>query len=258
MDNKNDEFGYATTGESQPIAYTSGQIGNALSITTDSITSMIYLGNNIADKDDTYKDVLYNDTTINVWINIRSLNSHTDAIMSIISGVPAAQLSEGGCPDGINQWMLMVDRVPGCAFGGPCPSGGEKITFMVSSHFANGVHDPSSAVRLEALEGNLSTDVWYMVTITHNSALNNWKLYINGNLEVERTMPSGIGAGALTRSCPYAIGNRPLGYNWGYPFSGKIDELGFWNRTLSGNEVSLLYNSGEGLSFQDITQGGSN
>jgi hypothetical protein len=32
-------------------------------------------------------------------------------------------------------------------------------------------------------------------------------------------------------------------------FKGKIDELGLWDRLLTSNEISTIYNNGNGLSY---------
>lgn len=37
---------------------------------------------------------------------------------------------------------------------------------------------------------------------------------------------------------------------------GEIDEVGIWDRVLTGAEITELYNSGSGLSYADITAGG--
>jgi hypothetical protein len=45
-----------------------------------------------------------------------------------------------------------------------------------------------------------------------------------------------------------------IGTPWAtqYIWTGKIDEMGIWNRTLTQTEVTQLYNSGNGLSYTDI------
>ncbi len=49
----------------------------------------------------------------------------------------------------------------------------------------------------------------------------------------------------------FAIGYSPVrsGANWG--FNGRMDEVGLWNRTLSAQEVSDLFNGGVGITFTD-------
>ena len=259
MEDKIDTLNFAVTGESQPISYVAGLKGNALRIETDSNSSMLYLGNSISDQDNTYRDVMYDDATVNAWFNIRSFDSHTNGEMVIISGAPHVQEAEGGCPNGIVHWRLTVTNVPGCSFDACPPNGSdsEALLLAVNSYATDGSHDPATSILITSAEGSLDQDVWHMATFTHDSASNTWRLYLDGTLAADSLpMPEGIGPGALTRACPYAIGNRPLGYNWGMPFSGSIDEIGFWNRVLSDEEISLLFNEGGGLSFEELSTAG--
>jgi hypothetical protein len=122
----------------------------------------------------------------------------------------------------------------------------------VGSYDENGVHEPSNSIYLDVFEGLLSTDSWYMVTVKHDAKAHTWQLYVNGDLENSVTMPQGIGPGALTRACPYAIGDRPMDNIWGYPFSGQIDELAVWNRTLTAEEIQVLYNNGQGVDLLSL------
>lgn len=253
MDDKNDAFGFATTGESGSISYPSGFIDNALRVATDAQNSMIYFGNSIGDRETFYRDVIYNDATVNAWVNISSFDSLTDGYMSIIDGSPSEHPNFGGCSGDINQWRLSVIDVPGCTYG-QCPgtSGTERFRLAVPSYSATGAYETENRVFLESTAGNLSPNRWYMVTATHDSTTHTWKLYVNGALENSVTKTAGIGPGALTEACPYAIGDRPLSSPYGYPFSGMIDEVGFWDRTLSESEVLALYNDGAGLSLEEL------
>jgi hypothetical protein len=77
---------------------------------------------------------------------------------------------------------------------------------------------------------------WYHVIAYRQG--NTIGLVVNGKGSATATMPSG----------PY-VGNSPLlvGRNSaGYPWQGMIDEIGIWNRTLSGSEIAYLYNGGTG------------
>ena len=244
LSDKNDHFGYATTGEALNVGYATGLISNALSITADETNGMIFFGESLGDHDNTYKDVLYNDTTINAWINVESFDALTDGVMNIISGSPHVT---NGCDGSINHWSLQIANVPGCP-NCAVSSGSEKIVFDAFSFDENGSYEALNTVKLEASEGQLSTNTWYMISVTHDQATNTWKIFVNGSLVDSVTKTNGIGLGAQTRACPYAIGDRPYG-DYGYPFSGEIDELGFWNRVLSDSEITQLYNDGQGLSL---------
>jgi hypothetical protein len=40
-----------------------------------------------------------------------------------------------------------------------------------------------------------------------------------------------------------------------FPFKGKIDEVGIWNRALSASEVATLYHGGSGNPFGNTSCG---
>ena len=73
----------------------------------------------------------------------------------------------------------------------------------------------------------------------------NYKFYVNGSLFET--------SGSFTQSMnqptnvPTDIGTAVHGAY--YQFKGSMDEVGLWNRALSGTEVSQLYNSSNGLQY---------
>ncbi len=78
-------------------------------------------------------------------------------------------------------------------------------------------------------------DAWYHIVITHNSADNNNILYVNGTNEKE-----GI------RALSYTAGDTIIGrfYRPSLPFKGAIDEVRIYNRVLSADDVTELFNRG--------------
>ena len=92
--------------------------------------------------------------------------------------------------------------------------------------------------------GNLKrSNKWTMITITHN--VSGIYLYENGTY-----ISSTLG----TWNIPVA-GNFRLGWACGafgggcHEFEGRVDEVGYWNRTLTPSEVNQLYNSGNGITY---------
>lgn len=72
------------------------------------------------------------------------------------------------------------------------------------------------------------------------------RLYFNGTLVGTNNDNSGI----LSSSTAITyIGTLQAS---GLEFDGKIDEVGFWNRTLSSSEIIQLYNDGSGITWTDI------
>jgi len=53
----------------------------------------------------------------------------------------------------------------------------------------------------------------------------------------------------ITHSVPEALASQNAG---NYEASVKIDEVGFWDRWLSDDEVAMLYNGGDGLSYDNF------
>ena len=82
-----------------------------------------------------------------------------------------------------------------------------------------------------------SHSTWYMVTLTYDGTI--VRAYVNGSA-------SGTYTGALsTNNAPVYLG----GLNAAGFFNGKLDEAGVWSRALTSDEVTELYNSGNGWSY---------
>ena len=93
------------------------------------------------------------------------------------------------------------------------------------------------------LNYNFSLNNWYHIAATCES--DSIKLFINGqflggyfNLQPNLT---------LNTSNSFRVGNGTINNvpanSWPYYFSGKIDDLGLWNRALTNCEINNLYNS---------------
>ena len=85
-------------------------------------------------------------------------------------------------------------------------------------------------------------DVWYNVVVTFNSG--ELKLYINGVLDnTETIIYSSLDWSYLTQGNSTAtthIGNQLASSGAKNHFNGKIDDLMYWNRVLSVEEIELL------------------
>lgn len=82
-------------------------------------------------------------------------------------------------------------------------------------------------------------DQWYHVALVFRSGIS-LELYIDNQLQGIDTSPGDISA----NSDPLTIGDNP--YFTNYRLEGFIDMFGIFNRALSPDEVSLLYNNGLG------------
>lgn len=76
------------------------------------------------------------------------------------------------------------------------------------------------------------------------------RLYVDAGLEYSLTNAEiGVDLGAV-----FQIGR----INTANAMTGDLDECGMWNRVLESGEISTLYNSGSGLSYDDIIALGGN
>ena len=82
---------------------------------------------------------------------------------------------------------------------------------------------------------------WFQWVLVDNPSAQTTTLYING-------VP--VGTNAYTAADSTTSTLEIGGYaGTSSLFKGLIDEVGVWNRTLSGTEVTTLYNSGAGLQY---------
>jgi hypothetical protein len=99
------------------------------------------------------------------------------------------------------------------------------------------MHSGNIGSNFDIGKGNYSTNNWNNVTVTYDG--NYVRSFINGIL-VDSIARSGA---IQTSSIPLRFGRRGgAGYynNW---FSGKIDDVAIWNRALSQQEITSLYNA---------------
>ena len=87
--------------------------------------------------------------------------------------------------------------------------------------------------------GSEPRNTWRHVIVTYDGIV--IKGYINGEERYSRDQ-TGVLANAIST---YNIGTR-LRTSDALSFTGKMDEVAVWNRALSSNEVSELYNNGAG------------
>ncbi len=85
----------------------------------------------------------------------------------------------------------------------------------------------------------LKTNAWTMITIVANKTGIN--LYINGTFIESK--------GRRYVSLIATTNNMKIGKYGAEVSKGLIDEMGWWNRTLSTSEVSDLYNGGAGITY---------
>ncbi|NTW32439.1 MAG: hypothetical protein HGB12_07420 [Bacteroidetes bacterium] len=91
-----------------------------------------------------------------------------------------------------------------------------------------------------------STGTWYHIVLTSSgsSTVAGIKIYVNGVSRALTVVSDNLTA-SIKNTTDLVLGNRSDGYN----FTGTIDEVGIWSRSLTAAEITTLYNSGAGLQY---------
>lgn len=95
------------------------------------------------------------------------------------------------------------------------------------------------------------TNKWFMFTTVYNKNTGVNKLYIDGQLE--QTLVGAYGSAMPNTNLPFALGvaSWSLGFTQ-TNFDGKMFGLGLWNKELTTDEISTLYNKGKGRVAQEL------
>jgi hypothetical protein len=100
---------------------------------------------------------------------------------------------------------------------------------------------------------------WHHILVTYNgnSDLDGVTMYIDGSsvalsLASTDSLPSGTDITTATDMCLGGFINNAASNTRIYSFTGNMDEVAIWDKELSSDEVSAVYNSGSGV---DLTNG---
>ena len=110
-----------------------------------------------------------------------------------------------------------------------------------------GTYNVSTAITVGST--TITTGQWYHLVVTKTTT-GSPKIYLNGVLE-----SSTVNAGPTTLHPIYNSNNIPrFGVDvdaggWGGYLNGRLDSVNVWNRELSANEVSMLYNGSNGTQY---------
>lgn len=86
-----------------------------------------------------------------------------------------------------------------------------------------------------------SVGVWQHIVVTYDFSGTTYYMYKNGNIA---GVTSGGSSSPTDNANALTLGNRNDHIK---PYDGVLDEVGFWNRILTDQEIQDLYNSGAGL-----------
>ncbi len=89
---------------------------------------------------------------------------------------------------------------------------------------------------------------WNHVVLTYDGSKQ--KLYLNGNKVDEKDQ---IGT-TIVNNMDLTIGTRFFNGNFADYYPGLVDEFGIWNRALTQEEVTQLWNNGDGVNLNEIDE----
>jgi len=120
---------------------------------------------------------------------------------------------------------------------------GFHLGFTTNSIFRFGFYNND----LDANISNTDVNNWYFYSGTYDATINQRKLYINGVLNTTDTPISDyLSSGDLF------LGGTINKNGWAQSsFNGKLDDIGIWNRALTQQEITNLYNGG--ICYQSVT-----
>jgi len=169
------------------------------------------------------------------------LNGTSGYVSVVSAGV------SGGNPRSISLWVKPASISLGIkamvAYG--TASSRQQFGLYKSVVTPGGIYFSSNGRDYRTAQANLSVGAWSHVVVTYNGGLietsGSIKIYVDG---ANKTLASvGVATGVLnTSNAELRIGNDAFAA--GREFDGKIDEVRIYNRALSANEVTQLYNLG--------------
>lgn len=124
--------------------------------------------------------------------------------------------------------------------------------YFYEDHFEFNVIGDTGAVKAWWTTPMQSLYAWYMVTFRYNGSgnLSGLEMFVNGYLynTGRSDKQDNLGGGDPTSVADNAaIAVHAPGANT--QLNGKIDEIGFWNRALTGDELVDLFNEAAGLTY---------
>lgn len=167
------------------------------------------------------------------------------------SGISLGNLNEYFTTEGtISFWVKETSAVTGT------PSRTGIISFGTSPHnshypWTNGLayFDVFKTVRVNdiSLSEQIDRTQWHLVTITSKPGVNGWKLYQNTELVYQTTGDASVSLPA----------NALLGKSTtSYYLDGQMDDVRIYNRAISIDEITRLYDSySPGLAVSDLSKG---
>jgi hypothetical protein len=201
-------------------------------------------------------DLTDNNTVLYAAGKLNNAALMVNANLEYLSHVDNAELSLEGVSFFISFWAYLVSKVDEMVltakedtsvtneweFRLDYRTTTDRFRWFVFSK-TNGVVGSVSANEL----GAPSLSTWYHIVAYHDIVGDEVGIIVNDGTP-DTAATTGYEVEATTGD--FLIGNR-LGGS-GKTFDGRVDEYGLWKRTPDAQDITDLYNGGDGLSYEDI------
>lgn len=128
--------------------------------------------------------------------------------------------------------------------------GRSSYGFNIVGSLLNGISYKSANDSGAAVSGIILQDTWVMATLVANEVGNT--LYLNGSLVDSSTTTGSIRYSTVDTTTYFGARHR-TGTTKDLYYSGLIDEVGFWNKSLTPTEITQLYNIGSGTPYGNFS-----
>jgi hypothetical protein len=165
------------------------------------------------------------DMSISMWLKVESAPSNTEWTL----------LAKHGGTNATRSYLFRYKDT----------SGTKALSMRVSS-------DGTSTNQTEStVNTDLSTATWKHVVMTYTASAGEVRFYVDGS-QVGATQ-TGARTSIYNGTAYFSLGASANGTD---NFDGLMDEVGIWDRVLTGAEITSLYNSGAGLAYPFSGGGG--
>ena len=162
------------------------------------------------------------DYTVNAWFKVESI------------GIAQTIMRKCGHHNGHTNYDLSVAAT------------NKLQTLRYQSHTGDGANCNSADALTST--STISAGVWYMGTVTFDASTKKFTLYFNGGEEDSVTTAYPVNCYNWAPQ-PGIIGGFKTSAISNDYFDGIIDEVGIWDKVLTPEEITDLYNSGDGLAY---------
>ena len=115
-----------------------------------------------------------------------------------------------------------------------------KVNFWLRNNTGGGVRQLSGAT-------TMNNDEWNFITTTLSGT--NMSVWLNGVYDGSATYTGGTWNNADNQVIGGNAGSGDSGNSVTEFFNGSVDEIGIWDRALTGAEITQLYNGGSGIIY---------